>query len=135
MDPTHKQIFSFISTDENETMECHAFLCSKRKVAETVTLAVAHAFATAFEAWRHQPGVIEAKNNTINTGSTFAQIETLPVVEISKNEEKIEINKLVKEDVLIDFDTDIKPSNDLNFFSKQWVSYKIYFVEYFIRVI
>ncbi|CAH2006179.1 unnamed protein product [Acanthoscelides obtectus] len=54
-DPTHRQIFSFISTDSNETMECHAFICSKRKVAETVTLAVAHAFSTAYEAWKIHP--------------------------------------------------------------------------------
>ncbi|CAG9857085.1 unnamed protein product [Phyllotreta striolata] len=51
-DASHRQIFSFISTDADETPECHAFLCSKRKVAQTVTLAVANAFGAAYRLWR-----------------------------------------------------------------------------------
>lgn len=33
-------------------MECHAFLCPKRKMAQTVTLTVAQAFKTAYQAWQ-----------------------------------------------------------------------------------
>ncbi|XP_967390.2 low density lipoprotein receptor adapter protein 1 [Tribolium castaneum] len=62
-DPTHRQVFSFVSTDAHETMECHAFICSKRKMAETVTLAVAHAFSTAYEAWRILPTTKEFEKN------------------------------------------------------------------------
>lgn len=76
-DASHRQVFSFISTDNNETTECHAFLCSKRKIAETVTLSVAHAFSTAYAAWRILPSTREfaqiadqeetAKENNDNT--------------------------------------------------------------------
>ncbi|KAJ8943264.1 hypothetical protein NQ318_017281, partial [Aromia moschata] len=65
-DPTHRQIFSFIATDADETMECHAFICSKRKMTETVTLAVAHAFSTAYEAWRVLPTTKEFQKTAIN---------------------------------------------------------------------
>ncbi|XP_012289105.1 low density lipoprotein receptor adapter protein 1 [Orussus abietinus] len=51
-DATHDHVFAFIATNLNETMECHAFLCPKRKTAQTVTLTVAQAFNTAYEAWQ-----------------------------------------------------------------------------------
>lgn len=51
-DATHDHVFAFIATNLNETMECHAFLCPKRKMAQTVTLTVARAFNTAYEAWQ-----------------------------------------------------------------------------------
>ncbi|KAG7197829.1 hypothetical protein KM043_001643 [Ampulex compressa] len=51
-DATFAHVFGFIATNLNETMECHAFLCPKRKIAETVTLTVAQAFNTAYEAWQ-----------------------------------------------------------------------------------
>lgn len=51
-DATHDHVFAFIATNLNETMECHAFLCPKRKMAQTVTLTVAQAFNTAYEAWQ-----------------------------------------------------------------------------------
>ncbi|KAL0133441.1 hypothetical protein PUN28_000881 [Cardiocondyla obscurior] len=51
-DATHDHVFAFIATNLNETMECHAFLCPKRKMAHTVTLTVAQAFNTAYQAWQ-----------------------------------------------------------------------------------
>ena len=33
-------------------MECHAYLCPKRKVAQSVCLTVAQAFNTAYELWK-----------------------------------------------------------------------------------
>lgn len=61
-DAAHPQIFSFTSTDTTETTECHAFSCAKRKLAETVALTVAHAFTTAYEAWRILPSTKEFQN-------------------------------------------------------------------------
>ncbi|KRT84332.1 hypothetical protein AMK59_1593 [Oryctes borbonicus] len=61
-DVSHPQIFSFTSTDATETTECHAFSCTKRKLAETVALTVAHAFTTAYEAWRILPSTKEFQN-------------------------------------------------------------------------
>ncbi|XP_043074150.1 low density lipoprotein receptor adapter protein 1a isoform X2 [Puntigrus tetrazona] len=51
-DKTHDKVFAFIAQNQqNETLECHAFLCAKRKVAQAVTLTVAQAFRVAFEFW------------------------------------------------------------------------------------
>ncbi|XP_057211651.1 low density lipoprotein receptor adapter protein 1a isoform X2 [Triplophysa rosa] len=51
-DKTHDKVFAFIAQNQqNETLECHAFLCAKRKVAKAVTLTVAQAFRVAFEFW------------------------------------------------------------------------------------
>lgn len=33
-------------------MECHAFLCSKRRVAQAVALTISQAFNLAFELWK-----------------------------------------------------------------------------------
>lgn len=76
-DASHRQVFSFISTDPNETMECHAFLCSKRKVAETVTLAVAHAFSTAYEAWRILPSTKEFEQSALEKENSNFKNTTL----------------------------------------------------------
>ncbi|KAJ3616500.1 hypothetical protein Zmor_011871, partial [Zophobas morio] len=91
-DPTHRQVFSFISTDPTETMECHAFICSKRKMAETVTLAVAHAFGTAYEAWRILPSTKE-----------FEKTVTKENEKNNLNEEE-KTEKDIVEEKLIDFD-------------------------------
>lgn len=51
-DKMHDKVFAFIAQNQqNETLECHALLCAKRKVAQAVTLTVAQAFRVAFEFW------------------------------------------------------------------------------------
>lgn len=37
-DAAHSQVFAFIATNPNETLECHAFLCPKRKVVSLTEL-------------------------------------------------------------------------------------------------
>lgn len=60
-------------------MECHAFLCPKRKIAETVTLACAHAFSTAYQAWRILPEAKQFGKNVAlaneNMKNTLKQVE------------------------------------------------------------
>ncbi|KDR18200.1 Low density lipoprotein receptor adapter protein 1 [Zootermopsis nevadensis] len=51
-DAAHDRVFAFIAKNTNETMECHAFLCHKRKIAQTITLTVAQSFNTAYELWQ-----------------------------------------------------------------------------------
>ncbi|MEQ2167805.1 Low density lipoprotein receptor adapter protein 1 [Goodea atripinnis] len=52
-DKMHDKVFAYIvQSQHNETLECHAFLCSKRKMAQAVTLTVAQAFRVAFEFWQ-----------------------------------------------------------------------------------
>lgn len=127
-DSSHKQVFSFISTDSNETTECHAFLCSKRKLAETVTLAIAHAFSTAYEAWRILPDIKKFENNCapINQQQQQQQHpvcendnETIKEASIKKKED---LNvTVVSEEKLIDFgDEDFHVNADIQV-HHEWV--------------
>jgi len=50
-DATYGNVFAFIATNENEDLECHAFLCQKRKVAQMVSITVAQTFNTAYHLW------------------------------------------------------------------------------------
>ncbi|XP_064137561.1 low density lipoprotein receptor adapter protein 1 isoform X2 [Loxodonta africana] len=52
-DKMHDKVFAYIAQSQHsETLECHAFLCTKRKMAQAVTLTVAQAFKVAFEFWQ-----------------------------------------------------------------------------------
>lgn len=51
-DATYERVVAFIATNKNELMECHAFLCSKRRVAQAVALTISQAFNLAFELWK-----------------------------------------------------------------------------------
>ncbi|VEN61791.1 unnamed protein product [Callosobruchus maculatus] len=145
-DPTHRQIFSFISTDPTETMECHAFICSKRKVAETVTLAVAHAFSTAYEAWKILPGGKEFGKDVHDGKEAYGEKELHSGKDLSrekeqKENEKNQLNQLpkpsvkaeeiIQEEKLIDFDSE--PCGEEDFFGQQditaqWVCFDDDFV-------
>ncbi|XP_022060828.1 low density lipoprotein receptor adapter protein 1 isoform X1 [Acanthochromis polyacanthus] len=51
-DKTQDKVFAYVSQCQfNETLECHAFLCHKRKIAQAVTLTVAQAFKVALDLW------------------------------------------------------------------------------------
>ncbi|XP_068603365.1 low density lipoprotein receptor adapter protein 1a [Brachionichthys hirsutus] len=53
VDKLHEKVFAYIAQSTlNGTLECHAFLCSKRKAAQAVALTVAQAFSVAFELWQ-----------------------------------------------------------------------------------
>ncbi|XP_060949086.1 low density lipoprotein receptor adapter protein 1a [Limanda limanda] len=53
VDKLHDKVFAYIAQSPlNGTLECHAYLCSKRKVAQAVALTVAQAFTVAFELWQ-----------------------------------------------------------------------------------
>ncbi|XP_059166596.1 low density lipoprotein receptor adapter protein 1-A-like [Physella acuta] len=52
-DKNHDHVFAYIARNTtNETMECHAFLCAKIKIAQAVTLTVSQAFTIAQEKWQ-----------------------------------------------------------------------------------
>ncbi|KAJ8956601.1 hypothetical protein NQ314_006687 [Rhamnusium bicolor] len=109
-DPTHRQIFSFISTDSDETMECHAFICPKRKMTETVTLAVAHAFSTAYEAWRVLPTTKDVQKNAMDLKENESNIINQETnVEHTANNNGTDN---VTEEKLIDFDNDLDHEDD-----------------------
>ncbi|XP_067673933.1 low density lipoprotein receptor adapter protein 1-like [Haliotis asinina] len=54
-DKNHEKVFAFIARNSiNETMECHAYFCAKRKLAQAVTLTVSQAFGLAQEKWENK---------------------------------------------------------------------------------
>ncbi|KAM6912869.1 low density lipoprotein receptor adapter protein 1b isoform 1-T1 [Xenentodon cancila] len=66
-DRMHDKVFAYIvQSQHSETLECHAFLCSKKKMAQAVTLTVAQAFRVAFEFWQ---AAKEEKEKREKTGS------------------------------------------------------------------
>ncbi|XP_061650651.1 low density lipoprotein receptor adapter protein 1b isoform X3 [Phyllopteryx taeniolatus] len=66
-DKMHDKVFAYIvQSQHNEALECHAFLCTKRKVAQAVTLTVAQAFRVAFEFWQ---AAKEEKEKRVKSGS------------------------------------------------------------------
>ncbi|CAG9763354.1 unnamed protein product [Ceutorhynchus assimilis] len=113
-DSNHRQVFSFISTDQsNDKMECHAFFCSKRKIADTVTLTVGKIFTSAYEAW------VDSPNN---------QQEVVSEAPITLNKPVV-----VNEEKLIDFDSEGVEDDDWEFDAlcsnnktnnSQWVSFE-----------
>ncbi|XP_064196980.1 low density lipoprotein receptor adapter protein 1 isoform X4 [Anguilla rostrata] len=51
-DKTQDKVFAYVSQSQfSETLECHAFLCPKKKIAQAVTLTVAQAFKVALDLW------------------------------------------------------------------------------------
>uniref|UniRef100_A0A3Q1J8G4 PID domain-containing protein n=1 Tax=Anabas testudineus TaxID=64144 RepID=A0A3Q1J8G4_ANATE len=66
-DKMYDKVFAYIvQSQHNETLECHAFLCTKRKMAQAVTLTVAQAFRVAFEFWQ---AAKEEKEKRVKSGS------------------------------------------------------------------
>ncbi|XP_077442976.1 low density lipoprotein receptor adapter protein 1 isoform X1 [Stigmatopora argus] len=51
-DRSQDKVFAYVAQSPfNETLECHAFLCQKKKIAQAVTLTVAQAFKVALDLW------------------------------------------------------------------------------------
>ncbi|XP_077363221.1 low density lipoprotein receptor adapter protein 1-B-like isoform X2 [Festucalex cinctus] len=68
VDKVHERVFAFIAQNTfNGTLECHAYLCSKRKEAQAVALTVAQAFGLAFELWQVTR---EEKGRRVQSGSS-----------------------------------------------------------------
>ncbi|XP_033083625.1 low density lipoprotein receptor adapter protein 1 isoform X2 [Trachypithecus francoisi] len=62
-DKMHDKVFAYIAQSQhNQSLECHAFLCTKRKMAQAVTLTVAQAFKVAFEFWQVSKEVVATGN-------------------------------------------------------------------------
>ncbi|KAL1470136.1 hypothetical protein MTO96_040638, partial [Rhipicephalus appendiculatus] len=51
-DASFDRVVAFIGTHSNEVMECHAFLCAKRRVAQAAALTISQAFQVAYQAWQ-----------------------------------------------------------------------------------
>ncbi|XP_024113730.1 low density lipoprotein receptor adapter protein 1a isoform X1 [Oryzias melastigma] len=67
VDKLHDKVFAYITQNAlNGTLECHAYLCAKRREAQAVALTVAQAFTVAFELWQVAR---EEKGRRVTSGS------------------------------------------------------------------
>ncbi|KAF6200361.1 hypothetical protein GE061_006664 [Apolygus lucorum] len=51
-DATHGHVFAYIVSGDDDSLQCHAFLCPKRKTAQLISITVAQTFNTAFHLWQ-----------------------------------------------------------------------------------
>ncbi|KAK2853069.1 hypothetical protein Q7C36_008270 [Tachysurus vachellii] len=85
-DKMHDKVFAYIAQSQrNETLECHAFLCAKKKVAQAVTLTVAQAFKVAFEFWQNAKEEKEKRVKSDSVGPSNSQSQNQ-----SPNSESVE---------------------------------------------
>uniref|UniRef100_A0A8C6X9Y3 Low density lipoprotein receptor adaptor protein 1 n=1 Tax=Naja naja TaxID=35670 RepID=A0A8C6X9Y3_NAJNA len=76
-DKVHDKVFAYIAQSQhNENLECHAFLCSKKKMAQAVTLTVAQAFKVAFEFWQASKEEKEKRDKAILEGETASSLSS-----------------------------------------------------------
>lgn len=117
-DATYNHVFAFIATNSNETLECHAFLCPKRKIAQEVTLTVARSFNTAYEMWQMSQGSNKLQDEINRQLSQKSKIS-----EFSNTRQEINNSKLQSENksLLIDFSAEptTLPDN-----GNSWVSFE-----------
>jgi low density lipoprotein receptor adapter protein 1 len=91
-----------LSENENsieENLVCYAFLCQKRKMAQTVTLTVARAFERAYQIWQNQQFQMERKQHTANQRRDKENIGESTVEEKETSED-------FGKSLLIDLDSD-----------------------------
>lgn len=63
-------MIAFIATNKNETLQCHAFLTSKRKIAQAAALTISSAFTIAFEKWQESKSKSKSDVNSNNGTSS-----------------------------------------------------------------
>ncbi|XP_063700361.1 low density lipoprotein receptor adapter protein 1-like [Culicoides brevitarsis] len=107
---------AFTGTEDTEaeegTLICHAFLCQKRKMAQTVTLTVARSFERAYQVWQNHQWQMERKNK---------------MNEIKSSEEK-KASDIKEQAALIDLNTDLAEicaKNDTrDYLQNTWISFE-----------
>jgi len=143
IDTDHRQIFSFVSTSENGVVECHVFQCSKRRMAENITLAITQAFTGAYDFWRDLPAARELDKKTSATvignrssSSVSSQGQSSDTSDSKNSTENLTSNNVV-EVKLIDFDDEPVVIDELSNFIKPpcgrkannpWVCFEDHFV-------
>jgi len=73
-DAIFSHVFAFITVNTDETMECHAFLCRKKKIAQAATMTIAQAFNLAFVSWKEVQE--KEKDETIMNGKCISEKQT-----------------------------------------------------------
>ena len=73
-DATYDRVVAFIATNKNETLECHAFLTSKKKIAQAAALTISQAFTIDFEKWQNNKSDNKLKNGSSKNSGSFASM-------------------------------------------------------------
>ncbi|GAB0091256.1 low density lipoprotein receptor adapter protein 1 [Sergentomyia squamirostris] len=98
------------SSDTPAILECHAFLCPKRKVAQEVALTVARSFGRAYELWqaatKRRKLLAEQKQ------------DPRPPIKINESESTAMRN------LLIDFGNEADMKDRKGYFQNTWVSFE-----------
>ncbi|XP_059476028.1 low density lipoprotein receptor adapter protein 1-B-like [Neocloeon triangulifer] len=103
-DATYDHVFAFIATNSNETMECHAFLCPKRKVAQAVTMTIAQSFTMAYELWQISQAKHDLLPEKTDNSSSDTQNEDDPIKEKARSDG---IPKSRSHSLLIDLSSEV----------------------------
>lgn len=105
-DAYYDHIFAFIAVNKNETLECYAFLCPKKKIAHAVTLTIAQAFNIAFEVWQNaKDGLHHQQNDAAMIGSSCSSPNEESTNKSPKQRQLLD-NDRTKHVLLIDFEDD-----------------------------
>ncbi|XP_076466535.1 low density lipoprotein receptor adapter protein 1-like [Babylonia areolata] len=97
-DRNHDKVFAFIARNTiNETMECHAFLCAKTKIAQAVTLTVWQAFNVAQDRWTEQQHrkSLRAKEKGNNKTQTVAPQSSTPLIDLQPPHQTHQLSGMV----------------------------------------
>ncbi|XP_033873373.2 low density lipoprotein receptor adapter protein 1-like isoform X2 [Acipenser ruthenus] len=74
-DKAQDKVFAYVAQSQfNETLECHAFLCPKKKIAQAVTLTVAQAFKVALDLWETAQ---EDKSKKVHSCCSCSAVESI----------------------------------------------------------
>lgn len=151
-DATHDHVFAFInSTDAPDSDSCpsgsestdgsssrdspdsglvlHAFLCQKRKIAQSVTLTVAKSFETAFQIWQDEN---ERRRSSCSSSSSQQQQQKqnqhTQVIQHHHQTTQNEVDTM--RNLLIDFSSEMDITSELcskdqqQYFQNTWVSFE-----------
>lgn len=109
------------ATDAEGSLVCYAFLCQKKKMAQTVTLTVARSFERAYQIWQNQQFHAELKRKSDGTMNKRNKDNSLQ----AHNSQIIERQNSVRS-LLIDFNselaTELYSKDHRDYFQNTWVS-------------
>jgi len=113
-DAYYDHIFAFIAVNANESLECHAFLCPKKKIAHAVTLTIAQAFNIAFEVWQNKKGERHMTQKNVSSvidssSSSEIRAESNGIGQSSEQHLQLMSNGHAQHILLIDLDEDNNP--------------------------
>lgn len=97
-DAHYDHVFAFIESSVNNILECRAFLCASKKMAQAATLTISQAFDIAYDLWQTARSSLSEENSkrtsTEFNRDTNEHLTPKPVVR-------------EKEQPLIDFENDV----------------------------